>query len=195
MLLLTAGHVGSTTGELLISGPSVFAGYWNKPKETAETFTPDGWFKTGKHGKNARILCSAVRPPHDRFAFIGDSASYSDGYYSILGRMSVDIIKSGGYKISALDIERQILTRDDIAECAVVGVPDPVWGQKVAAVVAMKAGRPAVTTADLREWGRSLLPNYQLPSIVVCLKELPRNAMGKINKKDLVKQLFPADAQ
>lgn len=168
--VVTPGHEGKP-GELLIAGPSVFTSYWNKPKETADTFTPDGWFRTG------------------------DSASHTNGYYSILGRMSVDIIKSGGYKISALDIERVILGRDDIAECAVVGVPDPVWGQRVAAVLAMKAGCPPLTTAALREWGRSRLPSYQLPSAVVCMPELPRNALGKINKKDLVKRLFPSDGE
>lgn len=95
------------SGELLIKGPSVFEGYWNKPEATEKEFTKDGWFKTG------------------------DIAQYHNGYYKILGRASADIIKSGGYKISALQIETELLAHPLIADCAVVGLSDPIWGQKV----------------------------------------------------------------
>ncbi|KAK7913245.1 hypothetical protein WMY93_013456 [Mugilogobius chulae] len=86
-------------GELLVRGASVFREYWNKPQETTESFTADGWFKTG------------------------DTAIYKDGVYWIMGRTSVDIIKSGGYKISALEVERHLLAHPDIIDVAVIGAP------------------------------------------------------------------------
>ncbi len=104
-------------GELRVKGPAVFKEYWKKPKATSETFDEEGWFKTG------------------------DVATVLNGYYKILGRASVDIIKSGGYKISALDIERELLEHPDISECAVVGVEDEEWGQKIVAIVVQKKVR------------------------------------------------------
>jgi len=98
----------SEEGELLISGPNVFQEYLNKPEATKKEFTEDGWFKTG------------------------DTAKVENGIFKILGRTSVDIIKSGGYKISALDVERILLTHQNIQDIAVVGVEDLTWGQKVA---------------------------------------------------------------
>ncbi|KAK7115405.1 hypothetical protein V1264_001276 [Littorina saxatilis] len=155
------------SGELLVKGPSVFQEYWNRPKATEEAFTPDGWFKTG------------------------DTVTVnSDGFYKIIGRTSVDVIKSGGYKISALDIERHLLTHPAISDCAVVGLPDITWGQRVAAVVVVKHGGE-LSLGELKTWALNVIPPYQIPTELRCLPEMPRNAMGKVNKKELVANVFP----
>jgi len=120
----------------------------------------------------------------------GDTAVYDNGTYRILGRTSVDIIKSGGYKISALDVERHLLAHPDIAEVAVVGVHDITWGQKVAAVMVLRPGASSLDLKDLRAWSAERLPPYQLPSLLRIVETMPRNAMGKINKKSLVTELF-----
>ncbi|XP_070686602.1 malonate--CoA ligase ACSF3, mitochondrial [Pempheris klunzingeri] len=153
-------------GELLVRGPSVFQEYWNKPQETRESFTDDGWFKTG------------------------DTAVYKDGAYWIMGRSSVDIIKSGGYKISALEVERHLLAHPDIIDVAVVGSPDATWGQKVTAVVQLKKGK-SMSLPVLKNWAREHMAPYTIPTGLVLVEEMPRNQMGKVNKKDLLRQFFP----
>jgi malonyl-CoA/methylmalonyl-CoA synthetase len=155
------------SGELLVKGPNVFQQYWNKPDATKDSFTVDGWFKTG------------------------DTAAYEDGVYRILGRTSVDIIKSGGYKISALNIERHLLAHPNIAEAAVVGVTDITWGQKIAAVIVLRHGdASSLTLEQLRTWCGDRLPPYELPSMLRVIPMIPRNAMGKVNKKALIIDLF-----
>ncbi|XP_061670942.1 malonate--CoA ligase ACSF3, mitochondrial isoform X3 [Syngnathoides biaculeatus] len=141
-------------GELLVRGPSVFKGYWNKPQETAESFTDDGWFKTG------------------------DTAVFKDGAYWIMGRTNVDIIKSGGYKISALEVERQLLAHPDIIDIAVIGAPDETWGQKVTAVVQLKEGQ-RLTLPELKTWARECMAPYTIPTSLLLVDEIPRNQMGK----------------
>ena len=121
--------------------------------------------------------------------FLGDTAVYTNGVYKIMGRTSVDIIKSGGYKMSALDIERHLLEHPNIAECVVVGLPDITWGQKVAAVVVAKS-QINFDIDDLRTWCADRLPPYQIPTVMKVLPELPRNAMGKVNKKELRLNIF-----
>ncbi|KAM4630075.1 malonate--CoA ligase ACSF3, mitochondrial-like [Polymixia lowei] len=153
-------------GELMVRGPSVFKEYWNKPQETSQSFTADGWFKTG------------------------DTAVYKDGVYWIMGRTSVDIIKSGGYKISALEVERHLLAHPNIFDVAVIGARDPTWGQKVTAVVQLKEGR-SLTLAELKTWGREHMASYTIPTGLVLVEEMPRNQMGKVNKKDLLRHFFP----
>ncbi|KAM8877166.1 malonate--CoA ligase ACSF3, mitochondrial [Synchiropus picturatus] len=153
-------------GELLVRGPSVFKEYWNKPQETKESFTDDGWFRTG------------------------DTAVFRDGVYWIMGRTSVDIIKSGGYKISALDVERHLLAHPDIADVAVIGAPDATWGQRVTAVVQLKQGA-SLTLTDLKSWAREHMAPYNIPTGLLLVEEMPRNQMGKVNKKDLLRQFFP----
>lgn len=152
-------------GELQVRGASVFREYWNKPQETAESFTDDGWFKTG------------------------DTAVYKKGVYWIMGRTSVDIIKSGGYKISALDVERHLLAHPEIIDVAVIGAPDAVWGQKVTAVVQLKKGKH-LTLSELKTWGREHMAPYTIPTGLLLVEEMPRNQMGKVNKKDLLRQFF-----
>ncbi|BFZ12511.1 hypothetical protein BsWGS_15551 [Bradybaena similaris] len=153
-------------GELLVRSPSVFKEYWRNSVATEESFTKDGWFKTG------------------------DTAKFSNGVYSIVGRTSVDVIKSGGYKISALHVEQKLLSHPKIMDIAVVGLADITWGQKVAAVVALEP-RETLELKELREWAVDHLPPYQIPSVLLCIDSIPRNAMGKVNKKELASQLFP----
>jgi malonyl-CoA/methylmalonyl-CoA synthetase len=157
-----------TPGEIEIKGPAVFLEYWGKPEETRKSFR-DGWFLTG------------------------DVAVEENGIYRILGRSSVDIIKTGGYKVSALEIEAVLLTHPDITEVAVVGVPDPVWGERVVAALVLKNGSKMDIKA-LRDWGKERLATYKVPQQAVILQELPRNAMGKVSKPDL-KKIIQAAAE
>eukprot|EP00088_Acartia_fossae_P033941 TRINITY_DN3481_c0_g1_i3.p1 TRINITY_DN3481_c0_g1~~TRINITY_DN3481_c0_g1_i3.p1 ORF type:complete len:537 (-),score=68.13 TRINITY_DN3481_c0_g1_i3:162-1772(-) len=159
--------LNSEEGELQIRGPNVFKEYLNKPEATLKEFDGD-WFKTG------------------------DTSMVENGVFRILGRTSVDIIKSGGYKISALDIERVLLTHPQIQDISVVGIPDPVYGQKIAAVIvlAQKELADSFTLHDLRSWCKDRMPKYWLPTELRVLPEMPRNAMGKVNKKELIKSLF-----
>jgi malonyl-CoA/methylmalonyl-CoA synthetase len=150
-------------GQIQVRGSTVFLEYWRKTDATAEAFTTDGWFKTG------------------------DVAERKAGVYRILGRDSVDIIKTGGYKVSALEIEDVLRTHSDIEECAVVGVEDQEWGQRVAAVVVLQSGCE-IDLDSLRYWCKQLLAPYKVPSLLRITEALPRNAMGKIMKPELTKQ-------
>ncbi len=150
-----------TPGEIVVRGPNVFLEYWGKPNETQKTFR-DGWFLTG------------------------DVAVEENGIYRILGRSSVDIIKTGGYKVSALEIEETLLTHPDIKEVAVVGVPDEIWGERVCAAVVMRPGA-RLDPDSLRTWGKERLATYKVPKDSIALEELPRNAMGKVSKPELKK--------
>ncbi|NXM67194.1 ACSF3 synthetase, partial [Serilophus lunatus] len=154
-------------GELLVKGPSVFREYWNRPKDTADAFTPDGWFRTG------------------------DTAVYKDGVYWIKGRTSVDIIKNGGFKISALEVERQLLGHPLITDVAVIGPPDMVWGQRVSAVVQLRKGE-MLSVKDLKDWARDTMAPYTIPTELIVVEEIPRNQMGKVNKKELLQRFYPA---
>lgn len=165
-------RVDPATGELGVKGDQLFAGYWGRPEATAKAFDSDGYFLTGD---------TAEIEPHS-----------AGGYYKLLGRTSVDIIKHGGYKISALGVESVLLEHPAIEECAVVGLPDPHYGEIVAVVAALKEGyQGELTLSQLVEWSKERLPHYQLPRIVKVVPQLPRNAMGKINKKTLRSQVFP----
>lgn len=156
-------------GEIEIRGGNVFLEYWQRPEETEAAFR-DGWFRTG------------------------DIAIVDKGVYRILGRSSVDIIKTGGYKVSALEIEDVLRTHPEIEDCAVVGIPDDEWGERVAVCVVCPQGTTdALTLKNLRDWGKKQLASYKVPSLLWATEELPRNAMGKVQKK-LVQKLFePAE--
>lgn len=156
--------IGNEPGEIQVKGGNVFHEYWNKPAATKKEFTDDGWFKTG------------------------DVAIVEDGYYRIMGRSSVDIIKSGGYKISALEIEEVLRTHSSVKDCAVVGLENEEWGELVAAALVSKDDK-AIDTSALNEWIRERMPAYRVPRKYITVKELPRNAMGKVTKND-VKKLF-----
>ncbi|HMB91288.1 MAG TPA: acyl-CoA synthetase [Rhodothermales bacterium] len=151
-------------GEIQVCGPNVFLEYWQRPDATANAFTADGWFRTG------------------------DMAMCEDGYYRILGRNSVDIIKTGGEKVSALEIEEVLRTHPAIRECAVVGVADAAWGERVCAAVICTTDA-ALTLDALRAWAKERLTPYKVPTRLLMLDTLPRNVMGKVTKP-AVKQLF-----
>ena len=145
-----------TPGEIEVRGPSVFAEYWGKPDATRDAFR-DGWFRTG------------------------DTAVVENGVYRILGRTNLEILKTGGHKVSALEIEEALREHPAVAECAVVGVPDAEWGERVAAALVLKAG-DAIDLPSLRAWAKEFLAAYKLPSRLLVLDALPRNAMGKVMK-------------
>ncbi|XP_077041099.1 malonate--CoA ligase ACSF3, mitochondrial isoform X5 [Agelaius phoeniceus] len=121
----------------------------------------------------------------------GDTAAYKDGVYWIKGRTSVDIIKNGGFKVSALEVERQLLAHPHITDVAVIGPPDVVWGQRVSAVVKLRQGR-MLSVRDLKDWARDTMAPYAIPTELIVVDEIPRNQMGKVNKKELLKRFYPA---
>ncbi len=154
-----------TPGEIQVKGPSVFLEYWQNPQATAKAFQED-WFCTG------------------------DFAVVEQDDYRILGRISVDIIKTGGYKVSALEIEEVLRTHPDIQECAVVGVSDPEWGERVCAALVLKSDSD-LSLESFRSWAKEYLAVYKVPTRILTLEELPRNAMGKVTKPAVV-ALFDA---
>ena len=151
-------------GEIQVRGPGVFGEYWRLPHITEDSFE-DGWFRTG------------------------DMAVLEAGYYRILGRLSVDIIKSGGYKLSALEIEAALLDHPAIRECAVVGLADDTWGEAVAVAAVLESGEETLELDELRRWGKERLSPYKLPHHILLVETLPRNAMGKVTKRE-VERLF-----
>lgn len=153
-------------GEILVKGDHVFKEYWQRPEATQATFTNDGWFKTG------------------------DIAVIENGYYRIMGRQSVDIIKSGGYKISALEIEEVLRTNEMIQDCAVVGIDDEEWGELiVAAIVLKQAFSNDFNEKLLSDWIVNYIAPYKKPRRYLVLNDLPQNAMGKVVKND-IKKMF-----
>ena len=151
---------GETIGEIQIRGPNLFAGYLNRPDATAEAFR-DGWFQTGD---------LATRAP--------------SGYIRIVGRRATDLIKSGGYKIGAGEIEAALLEHPGVAEAAVAARPDPDLGERVAAWVVRREGAE-VDADDLTRHVATLLSPYKRPREIHFVAELPRNEMGKVLKKSL----------
>ena len=115
----------------------------------------------------------------------GDVAIFNEGMFKILGRDSVDIIKSGGYKISALEIEDVLRRHPQIKECAVIGIPDKEWGEIVGA--SLITTDEAVDFDQVKKWLKELLPAYKIPRKFIIQDELPRNTLGKVTKKVLKK--------
>ncbi len=155
-------------GELEVRGGGMMTEYWGKPEETSASFAAGGWFKTG----------DVVRQD-DR------------GDFQIVGRKSVDIIKSGGFKISAREIEDVLRDHDRVEDVAVVGIPDPEWGQAIVAV-AVPVGEPIdadTLPEELVALAAARLAGYKKPRRVVLTKALPRNALGKIQKHVLIASL------
>jgi malonyl-CoA/methylmalonyl-CoA synthetase len=150
-----------TPGEIEVRGPGVFLEYWRRPDPTRDAFR-EGWFGTG------------------------DTAVVEQGRYRILGRSSVDILKTGGFKVSALEIEEELRTHPAIAECAVVGIPDVEWGDKVSAAIELRPGT-ALSLEELQRWARERLAPYKVPRLLCTVSALPRNAMGKVMKPEVVK--------
>ncbi len=149
---------GGEIGGIEVKGPNVFKGYWRMPEKTAEEFTTDLWFKTGDVGRID-----------------------ADGYVSIVGR-SKDLIISGGYNVYPAEVEGCINALAGVAESAVVGVPHPDFGEVGVAVVVAQPGAVLDAAAILSEL-RTRIAHYKVPRQVFVVAELPRNAMGKVQKK------------
>lgn len=156
-------------GQILVRGDSVMQGYWRQPDRTEDAFH-DGWFITGDVARRDE-----------------------DGYISIVGRKSVDIIKSGGYKISAREIEDVLRSHPSISEIAVVGVPDDEWGERIAAAIVLRDGHEHPGTDalldDLQAFASDALASYKRIRQLLVVDELPRNALGKVQKHRIVEEL------
>jgi fatty-acyl-CoA synthase len=153
-------HGTDAVGELWVRGPVRVAGYWHRPEATEETFRADGWLRTGDIGRVD-----------------------ADGYVQVLDRLK-DMIIRGGENIYSLEVEGVLARHPAIADVAVVGIPDELFGERVRAVVVPRAGQ-AVSLDELRDWAGTRLADYKLPVELVSVAELPRNASGKVRKKQL----------
>lgn len=182
-------------GEIQLRGPTIFAEYWRNPEATAKEFvgSKDGrgqWFKTGDVAvRRAVDGAGKSSAPSQRDWTRGDM-------YFILGRRSADIIKSGGEKVSALEVEREMLALPQVAEVAVLAVPSGKWGQKVGAVVILDREHVPEgkwSPLEMRRALKGTLASYKIPQVLRLVDHIPRNAMGKINKKMLVKEIFQDD--
>ncbi|MFJ7166399.1 AMP-binding protein [Streptomyces globosus] len=154
-----AAEPGAEIGELQLTGPTLFSGYLGRPEATAAAYTEDGWFRTGDI-----------------------AAVDEDGVHRIVGRASIDMIKSGGYRIGAGEIENALLDHPRVQEAAVVGVPDADLGQRIVAFVVADG----VTGAELTDFVAAHLSVHKRPREVRFVAALPRNAMGKPQKKLLL---------
>ncbi|MBX5485598.1 MAG: acyl-CoA synthetase [Mycolicibacterium hassiacum] len=150
-------HDGETIGRLEVRGPTVFDGYLNRPDATAEVLSPDGWYHTG----DVAVIDA-------------------DGMHRIVGRESVDLIKTGGFRVGAQEVETALLGHPGVREAAVVGVPDDDLGQRIVAYVVGDA-RPE----ELIDFVAQQLSAHKRPREVRIVDALPRNAMGKVLKKEL----------
>ncbi|MGD1238295.1 acyl-CoA synthetase [Mycobacterium seoulense] len=153
-------HDGETVGRLEVRGPTMFDGYLNRPEATAEAFDADGWYRTG----DVAVIDGG-------------------GMHRIVGRESVDLIKSGGYRIGAGEIETALLGHPGVREVAVVGMPDPDLGQRIVAFV---VGAADLKADDLIAHVAQELSVHKRPREVRLVDALPRNAMGKVLKKRLL---------
>ncbi|MDX3645996.1 acyl-CoA synthetase [Streptomyces sp. MB09-02B] len=153
---------GESVGEIQVRGPNLFTEYLNRPDATAAAFTADGWFRTGD---------MAVRDP--------------DGYVRIVGRKATDLIKSGGYKIGAGEIENALLEHPGVREAAVTGAPDPDLGERVVAWIVPQDPESPPPATELADHVSALLSPHKRPRTVHYLASLPRNDMGKIMKRAL----------
>lgn len=168
-------------GEIQLRGPTIFSEYWRNEKATEEEFVRSDdsgtkWFKTGDVAIRRHVAGSGQ-----------SSQRWAKGpMYFIRGRKSVDIIKSGGEKVSALEVERELLSLPQVSEAAVVGLPSDKWGQKIAAIIVLdsehaKSGKGGKTwgAMDMRRALRDRLANYKIPQELKVVESIPRNAMGK----------------
>jgi malonyl-CoA/methylmalonyl-CoA synthetase len=153
---------GETVGEIQVRGPNLFTGYLNRPDATAAAFTADGWFRTGD---------MAVREP--------------DGYVRIVGRKATDLIKSGGYKIGAGEIENALLEHPGVREAAVTGEPDAELGERIVAWIVPTDPQAPPAAEELAGHVAQRLAPHKRPRTVRYLSALPRNDMGKIMKRAL----------
>ena len=159
-------------GNVEVKGPNVFKGYWRMPEKTKEEFTVDGWFKTGDVGRWGGETSAGKVP---------------DDYLCIVGR-SKDLIISGGYNVYPKEIESFIDDMSGVDESAVVGVPHPDFGEAVLAVVVAKPGVRLNTDAMIADL-KGKIANFKVPKRIVVVSELPRNAMGKV-QKNILRQTY-----
>lgn len=152
------------SGELILRGPNLFSGYWQRPEETARAVV-DGYLLTGDLGRHE-----------------------ADGMIRIVGRSSVDIIKTRGFKVGAVEIEDCLQRHPLVQEVAVVGVPDADQGERVVAVVTLRSGA-TVDPEELRAYARRHLAPHKVPSRITLLDEIPRTGPGKFKKKELIRML------
>lgn len=148
------------TGEIWIAGPHLFSGYWNKPEATSEALA-DGWLRTGDLGRRD-----------------------SEGYYYIVGRRK-DMIITGGENVYPLEVEQLLQSHPAISEVAVIGLPDPKWGETVTAVVVTAKGRH-VSGEELKAYCTGKIAGYKIPKSYLFVDELPKTSVGKIDKKKIV---------
>ncbi|OAA62056.1 AMP-dependent synthetase/ligase [Niveomyces insectorum RCEF 264] len=187
-------------GEIQLRGPTIFAEYWRNPAATASEFVAPAaddpnrqpWFKTGDVAVRRAVKTTDTAkgagglPPAP-----SQDWTRQGPLYFILGRRSADIIKSGGEKVSALEVERELLSLPMVAEAAVVAVPSGKWGQKVGAVVVLAEDQAATwSVLGMRRALKGRLVNYKIPQVLRVVPHIPRNAMGKINKRQLVAAVF-----
>ena len=149
-----------TVGEIVVRGPQVMLGYWNKPSETAEAVR-NGWMHTGDGG------------------YMDDQ-----GYVFIADRIK-DMIVTGAENVYSVEVERAIARHPAVAQCAVIGVPDPDWGERVHAVVVLKPGEHAVGDEDLRAHVKTLIAGYKAPRSWEFVDALPVSGAGKVLKREL----------
>jgi malonyl-CoA/methylmalonyl-CoA synthetase len=167
-----SANPANAIGGIQVRGPNVFSGYWRMPEKTREEFTEDGWFKTGDLGQFD-----------------------ADGYLSIVGR-SKDLIITGGYNVYPAEVESCINAMPSVLESAVVGVPHPDFGEAVIAVVVPCAGA-SLSGDEIAAALKGRMANFKIPKRVDLVAELPRNAMGKVQKnllRDARKGLFEPGA-
>ncbi|MFB4165832.1 long-chain-fatty-acid--CoA ligase [Alteribacillus sp. JSM 102045] len=150
-------------GEIMLKGPQVMKGYWNRPEETAAVFNDDDWFLTGDMG------------------YMDD-----DGYFYIVDRKK-DMIIAGGFNIYPREIEEVLYEHEAVQEAAVIGVPDPYRGETVKAFIVLKSGKN-VTKDDLEKYCRTHLAAYKVPRLFEFRKDLPKTMVGKILRRVLVEE-------
>jgi malonyl-CoA/methylmalonyl-CoA synthetase len=168
-----------SAGEIEVRGATVFLEYWQNTEATRSAF----------HAGTTRLpLFPPSSLPDFPWFRTGDVGVIEERYYRILGRTSIDIIKTGGYKVSALEIEEVLRMHPAVSECAVVAVPDAEWGERVCAAVELRANQE-LTLHEMQSWARDRLAPYKIPRSLRCVPALPRNAMGKVVKPD-VKAMF-----
>ncbi|MFC4375434.1 acyl-CoA synthetase [Nocardia halotolerans] len=155
-------HDGTSIGALQVRGPMLFDGYLNRPEATAQDWTEDGWFRTG----DVAVIDAG-------------------GFHRIVGRESIDLIKSGGYRIGAGEVETVLLGHPAVAEAAVVGLPDDDLGQRIVAFVVARSTVSDGLGAELTDYVEAQLSAHKRPREIRFADSLPRNAMGKVQKKQL----------
>lgn len=153
-----------TPGELLLKGPQVFGGYWQRPEETAATLTPDGWLRTGD--------IVVVSP---------------DGFVKVVDRVK-ELIITGGYNVSPSEVEEALLGHPDVREAAVVGLSRSGGAEQVAAAVVLREGA-VFDEASIRDYAKQVLADYKVPRRVIAVDELPRSLIGKVLRRE-VRELF-----